>query len=233
VKTPLIVTGELSDATKRGIERDFEDRHNALTSEQYCDPLFRTIVNVTFIRVEERVDMDALVVIEVDGRCRGCPEDSDLFYDPSDGQRSLMNHPGGAASGRKVEIGGHSSFLRGLGIEVGDEEEEVCYCDATPTADRAPTDEEVFVDFEESIPGLNDTSVMAPTDPPSAAPSDMPSGSPTKAPTSKPTPAPTANPTSKPTPAPTANPTHQPTSSPTSNPTSSPAPSYQPTLGGE
>jgi hypothetical protein len=127
-----------------------------------------------------------------------------------------MNQPGGVASGRKVEIGGQSSFLRGLQIEVGDEEEEVCYCEATPIADRAPTEDEVFVDFEESILGLNDTCIMAPTDPPSTAPSDMPSGFPSEAPTSKPTPAPTANPTG------------QPTSTPTSNPTTSSSPSSEP-----
>jgi hypothetical protein len=213
VKIPLIVTGKLSEGVKRAIEHDFEARYNALT-EQYCDPLFRTILNVTFIEVLEGVNMDTLVAIAVDGRCRGCPADSNLFGDPSDGRRfllsgdtTIMKQPaGGVANGRKVEIGGHSSFLRGLEIELNDEE-EICYCDATPIDDRAPNEDEVFGDFEEAILELNDTSIAAPTDPPSAAPSGKPSGFPTDAPTSKPTPAPTAKPTGMPTPFPTPAPT--------------------------
>jgi surface protein len=242
VRIPLYVACELSPEVKRAIEREFEDRYNALT-EQYCDPLFRTILNVTFIEVEGE-GTDTLVVIAVEGRCRGCPEDSDLF-DPSGGRRFLLsgettlttNQPGGVASGRKVEIGGHSSsFLRGLQIEVLADEEEICYCVATPVADRAAGGDEIFDDFEQAIRDLNDPCVIAPTDPPSAAPSDMPSGSPTsrptRAPTPKPTRRPTPSPTRRPTPLPTTAPppTTVPSTAPSTSPRSSPS-TYTPSTG--
>ena len=212
VKIPLLVTGELSAYVKGVIESEFEAEYNACT-QQYCDPLFRTILNVTFIGVEGEGTEDTLVVIAVDGRCRGCRKDSDLFADPSGRQRFLMGgdatlimkQPGGVASGRKVEIGRHSSFLRGLDIELSDEE-DICYCDATPIADRQPNALEVFDKFESVITKLDNPNIVAPTDPPSAAPSAMPSGLPSEAPTRKPTPAPTPFPTPFPTLPPTPKP---------------------------
>ncbi|MGN0972326.1 MAG: PT domain-containing protein [Aristaeellaceae bacterium] len=95
----------------------------------------------------------------------------------------------------------------------------------------APTEEPTAEPTEAPTEAPTAAPTEAPTEAPTAAPTEAPTEAPTAAPTEAPTEAPTAAPTEAPTEAPTAAPTEAPTEAPTAAPTEAPteAPTAAPT----
>ena len=151
----------ISDSEQQSLAEGFLMAYNSLTQGSFCDPLFRTVVDVFGGEVvPEQQSVAASTAglrylqsrttvsrarkysykIIVTGQCRGCPPNSGLFNDAVR-RRSLVTSSSNEGIRRMITDG--------------------CFCPANFVDARAPTAEEFSVVFNQTLALLNLPHVVA------------------------------------------------------------------------
>ena len=226
----------ISDAETQSLAEGFLMTYNSLTQGSFCDPLFRTVVDVVIggvVSQSQSVTASTAGLrhlqstvpvarkfgykIYVTGRCRGCASNSKLF---DDGVRR-----------RSLAIISSSERTRHM-ITVNE-----CFCPSNFVDDRAPSADEFSVVFNQTLALLDLPNVVAivgiveesgtnfsfPTQAPTSSTTDQPTNSPVQTPFSISTDTPSSLPMQAPTNDPTDAPFFLSVQAPTSSPTDTPA----------
>ena len=111
-------------------------------SASFCDPFFRSPIEVTIDTVTRRgrgrryLQSNFRYIYVVKGRCRGCTSNTRLFAQSVN--RMLTSSVGGATQARRIQV----------------QDNSLCFCTLDPIADRAPTEDEFAVAYNETVKDL-------------------------------------------------------------------------------
>jgi hypothetical protein len=115
------------------LEESLVDTYNALSSEYYCDPYFRSLKTAVARTVGALADAGGIAIeFEVEGVCRGCDPDNVDIYDWTNPDERVMARLQSMGQPRQNSL-------------------NTCYCNADAIASRAPSEVEFIREYQKFV----------------------------------------------------------------------------------